>query len=240
MLDYQSIYGYRNAGPFWEAGAFGIYTNLALFVDLFIFDSTLKNKRSLVFILTVITTFSTAAYISLFYIILVYQLFNRRLKLFLIRVIYVIALIYAFIILYRTLPFLSKKIEKRIVSIEYAISMDKKQERIGTFFKDIFYLMRSPIFGYGYDPRNYIENFNGWEIRYTHKNNGVSNLLLILGLPGGLFYLITLSKIIKIYDLKKQKLIIYSFVFFLLLGFSQIILLKHVFLSLFWLSIKKT
>lgn len=49
--------GTRNCGPFWEPGAFQGFINLSFFLN--IINSTLNKKRLLLYIITLITTFST-------------------------------------------------------------------------------------------------------------------------------------------------------------------------------------
>ncbi|MEY8338006.1 hypothetical protein AALB16_08230 [Lachnospiraceae bacterium 62-35] len=65
---------YRNFGCFTEPGVFQIYLNLALLIGLFINKITVK--KTAIFCITIITTFSTAGYFSLFTIIAAY-FFNK-------------------------------------------------------------------------------------------------------------------------------------------------------------------
>lgn len=68
---HNSSYIKSNFGLFWEPGAFQTFLNLALFMELFISKKT-STKRVIVFILTVITTFSTTGYIGTFLIMIIY------------------------------------------------------------------------------------------------------------------------------------------------------------------------
>lgn len=61
----------RNYGLFWEPGAFQVYLNLALIFELFA-KNELRKRYVLVFILAIITTFSTTGYIVLVPILLAY------------------------------------------------------------------------------------------------------------------------------------------------------------------------
>lgn len=66
----------RNQGIFWEPGAFQTYINLALMFTLFcVEDGKKKTKAIIVYIITIITTFSTAGYIVALILLSVY-LFN--------------------------------------------------------------------------------------------------------------------------------------------------------------------
>lgn len=62
-LEYDGVI--RNSGPFWEPGRFTIYITLALAIVLFYFKESITSKRSLVLILTNITTFSTTGYVAM-------------------------------------------------------------------------------------------------------------------------------------------------------------------------------
>lgn len=228
-------FGYRNPGPFWEAGAMGLYTNLALFFNLFLFNKKILHKENIILFLTVLTTFSTASYIVLFYLIIGYEYFLKKRKLK--NIIYILLTVYSFFILYNNTPFLKEKVGNRVVSYNSAINIDTKQERIGTFYKDINYLSKNPVVGYGADVRNRITGYQGTSIKYNHKNNGISNILLILGFPIGFLYILNFGNLIKFITTKKNiKAYIFIVLFFILLTFSQIVLTKLVFLSLFWIA----
>lgn len=101
----------RNCGPFWEPGAFQGFVNLALFLKLFINKGNTKKWlfTVLIFIATIITTFSTGGYIVLFINIIFYILITRQinpqLKLILVSIVAAISLY-----LYFTLDFLNDKI----------------------------------------------------------------------------------------------------------------------------------
>ena len=68
----------RNAGPFWEPGAFAVYLAVAL-VFVYLSTRSLKNKYILVFSLAILTTQSTAGYISL-YIFWVWAILSSNTK----------------------------------------------------------------------------------------------------------------------------------------------------------------
>lgn len=73
-LEYDGVI--RNSGPFWEPGRFTIYITLALSIVLFYFKEKITSKRSLVLILTNITTFSTTGYVAMAVIFFGYIFFQ--------------------------------------------------------------------------------------------------------------------------------------------------------------------
>lgn len=62
--------GTRNCGPFWEPGAFQGFINLSFFLNTI--NSTLNKKRLLLYIITLITTFSTGGYIVMLINLFIY------------------------------------------------------------------------------------------------------------------------------------------------------------------------
>ena len=61
----------RNQGLFWEPGAFQTYICLALIFELFYFKNVSK-KRLVVYAATLVTTFSTAGYVTALFIVYTY------------------------------------------------------------------------------------------------------------------------------------------------------------------------
>lgn len=72
-----TVYGGRNArnqGIFWEPGAFQTYINLALLFELFYFKN-ITRKRMIIYVATLVTTYSTAGYIAGLYIAYTYVMY---------------------------------------------------------------------------------------------------------------------------------------------------------------------
>ena len=67
----------RNCGPFWEPGMFAVYLSIALFFNLF----TVHSKRrycNIIFVLSLITTFSTSGYVSGLFILVLYAFQQKK------------------------------------------------------------------------------------------------------------------------------------------------------------------
>lgn len=75
----------RASGIFWEPGAFAIFLIFALVMQLFIFEKT-NNKKAILYVITIVFTFSTTGYVALVFLIMTFVLsprnthFSRRLK----------------------------------------------------------------------------------------------------------------------------------------------------------------
>lgn len=131
---------YRNAGIFWEPGAFQAFLNLAL-----IFEFSKKEKynknRILVFTLAIITTFSTTGYILLFlnYSILFFRIKKKKK--------------YLYLILF-TIIFISSGLFKSVILDKVGIFGTKAKSLSGQIRKegakaDMKIFEKFPIFGAG-------------------------------------------------------------------------------------------
>ena len=80
LINFNGYKELRNSGPFWEPGAFSVYINIALLLNILV-KNKIFNKKNLLFTITIITTLSTAGFLTLFFIISsVYVLLNPSLK----------------------------------------------------------------------------------------------------------------------------------------------------------------
>jgi hypothetical protein len=233
-----SFFDYRNPGPFWEPGALGLYTILALFINIFFLNDKFLSKKNLVLIITVVTTFSTTNYFALILLVVGFAIFKSK-KISFLGGVAAIGILIVFSFLYESLPFLQEKINQRNTSYEDALKKDIKQDRIGTFYVDLNHLLKNPVTGYGFDPANRIANFHEWDVDLVHKNNGVSDIFLILGIPFGLYYLFRIANNAKffsvIHDYPSYLFRFYFFALLLLVGFSEIIFIQVLFFFLSFL-----
>ena len=86
----------RNFGPFWEPGTYQIYTNMALFLSLFVLKKNRKAIDALIFTLTGFSTLSGSLLIPMLLIYAAYALDNRNVKTF-VGIIIVAALFVVFV-----------------------------------------------------------------------------------------------------------------------------------------------
>ena len=171
----------RNCGPFWEPGAFQGFLNLALFINI------LYNKhdkywmlQNIIFIVTIITTYSTGGYIALFTILL-YQVFFSAKWHPITKIIVTIFFISICIHFYNSLDFLGEKI----------VADDSRTGISASDFSSGAHL----VFGYGYD----VASFKNSKIQTA---SSIINLIRYSGIIGLiLYYLPALTRIRSIKDI---------------------------------------
>lgn len=219
---------YRNSGPFWEPGAFAVYLIIALLFNI-IKKGSLLEKKNKVFIIALITTFSTAGYIAFFILVSGYYLFNRKLS----HKLLLIGFVFASVSIYTTTSFLEKKVKHNM-----SLADETTSSRFGSAIADYRLFEKSPIVGWGRGPKRYGGKEAFFFGQDQHRNNGVFILLATYGLLGSLLYYFLFYKslltINSFYKFRKG----FSFVFFitiLLLGFSQSLFFKPFFLCFLFL-----
>lgn len=183
----------RNCGFAWEPGGFAVMLALAIFINLFFYDSSDTGKfRFWVLFSALISSQSTTGYTMLL-VILAFYFYNRQKKL--IVVLWPLAL--AFVILVFSLPFMSDKIVSLIDetgNIDYMVERSIGREesiqpqRFASFVISFRDFIDNPVLGLG--------GVN--EARWTYKIGanvssitGIGNLLAQYGIVGFLFFIIS-------------------------------------------------
>lgn len=166
----------RNAGPFWEPGGFVVFLTIALIFRL-LQRRSLVNREGVVLLLGLITTFSTAGYIALFFIILAYT-FSMRNKIYaymLIPVMIIVALN-----AYQKIDFLQNKVSAHLSTIEGNYK-GHVANRFTSVLIDLDRIIKNPILG------NPIGASGKYTI-YSHRNNGLSSMAVSYGLVYFILY----------------------------------------------------
>ena len=227
---------YRNSGPFWEAGGFGVYLNLALILNT-IREGSLINKYNIVYIIAIFSTVSTAALLSLFVFIFLYQIvITKKVR---------SAIIYApLIIIFSYYLFTSEdifrtKIERQINTLENINNIESmRRNRMVSALVDLKDLKKSPIFGLG---RSSITRYGSEKKTYLeHRNNGLTDFLLKYGIPFFLFYFYFIHKGLRLLcfiNNKNYRLAKVALIVIMLEGFSQAIFQQSVFLGMYFFYI---
>ena len=182
----------RNCGYAWEPGAFAVYICLAIFINLFFFDSDKNGKlRFWVLVVALLSTQSTTGYL-IFMVLILYYILNKNLKIVLLLLpIAVILVIYL-----SSLPFMSKKVIElidetkgidQLLEESYGREISATPQRFTSFliaFKDF---QNNPILGVA----------GHKEETWTYKIgsnisaiSGIGNLLAQFGLVGFIFYVV--------------------------------------------------
>ncbi|WP_129365281.1 hypothetical protein [Lutibacter sp. HS1-25] len=99
----------RNSGPFWEPGLFALYLNIVLFINLFI-NKKIFDKTNLLFIICIVTSFSTMGFVTLILNLTFVALLNKAVSLP--KRIFMITFLIVSVPIIFSLPFMHDKIEE--------------------------------------------------------------------------------------------------------------------------------
>jgi len=182
----------RNAGLFWEPGAFAGYIIVAMiFLALARKQYTAKSYKicQVVFTFTIITTMSSAGYLLLpFVFILNYDFTTKKHKnkyqpiaLFMVVVILGTFLV---MFVFKNVDFLQKKtsgqLDKTMMMSEYDLAYNNT--RFGTLMFDWYYIKKSPFFGNGL--HEFTRYRDHGENRVSGQGNGLSDFVAKFGFFG--------------------------------------------------------
>lgn len=206
QIEGEDSFGIRNPGMFWEPGAFGGY--LLLIPLLFINNLSYlwKNHRNkcVVIFITLVSTFSTSAFLIFFLIFTYFLASKSKQKIFSFFLIPVF--IGAFYVTFTELDFLQSKIEEQIkTSNERDIQNDFYSDRFSSFMFDTYYISKHPFIGNGFHSKTrYADHQHIFKDEYTQvfgHGNGLSNFIASMGIPLLILYFIL---IYKKYPFKKK------------------------------------
>jgi hypothetical protein len=231
------LHEFRNSGFVWEPGAFGCFLAITMLFNFFNNNFTF-DKKTYIFIIAIITTFSTTAYIAL----LILLILTFRYK-FPARYVSVIGVILTAIILTTTIPFLAEKImtqsETDLVSLgdietlsKYYDDMDD-QIPLGRF--------ASAEFLYGtFDTKLLLGVSNAYDdivnnIYNVNISNGLFDFIAKFGIFGLLVIIYKYSKFCLLY-LPKKEYIFYCISILFVLGFGEPVLHLPFFLTFLFLA----
>lgn len=226
---------YRNCGPFWEPAAFGGYLLVAFMFNLARTNS-IKEKKSLILLVTLISTFSTTVFVSLGIILFFFLFLNQGL---LVKLTFVPIFAIGFYVAFFQVDFLYEKIQSEIQQGDKQERMREDKAvghtRLSSGIADYKDFMQYPIIGRGlYD----ISFYNPYDDKARH--NGLTNFIARFGLVGSLIYFFSMFKsfrnLVHFSDLNYWM----RFVFFgiiLLMGISEIFFEQPLFWGLIFLHL---
>lgn len=203
----------RNSGFMWEPGAFAMSSVIMIIINLSN-KGIIITRRILIYILAIISTFSTAGYISLMFLILAY-LFNRKIGV-LIFGIFITFLVFNSRFLYS--DFLIPKVEGFIeeagddIFYDQIISERLEANRISYFQINLLKAMQFPL-GYGI-----VEDAQSFSsIVKVVGVGGLSDILYKWGFLGFFVFIYLIWKVLILYFSKNLYLIQIIFVLFSIL-----------------------
>ena len=206
----------RNPGPFHEAGAFAVFLVLALMFNIQ-YTRKLNSRKNIVFIISIISTFSTSGYLALFLLILFYFSFSKHdiaKKSFAL-------LLFSGIIIYSitTADFLGNKIESKYSTESNKNLNQATSGRIFSFRKAIVSIQENPVFGKGL----YIGS-RGLSTDTDYSGYGWATWVARIGIPLGFLYFFMVYFGIKKYSIINNfnvKYAFWGFIAVMIVLFSQ-------------------
>lgn len=219
----------RNSGPFWEPGGFSVFLFVALTFNI-IRDKKFFNKKNTIFLIALLTTQSTTAYLAFFIFICIYILISYR---SIYSFILMPLLIFIFLNIYTQLDFMEEKVNKM-----YTDSQNARTEKVYSRFVsgkiNMENFSSSPIFGIG--------RFFSIKDDENTGNNGTTLLLAEFGAVGFSYYFVMMflsyRKYCKRYNFNPYfPLAIIAGL--LVLGYSQGIFQKPFFMALCFMYLVK-
>jgi hypothetical protein len=190
----------RNSGPFWEAGAFGCYLMITLIIS-YALHGNLMNKKNVIFIIAIITTWSTPSLIALLifiFMIIVFIDSNISKKMLIIPILIITAFQ-----LYNNASFVKDRVDRSIFFFQERDNVENlRRDRMVSAIVDIETFKDYPIFGTGRDSKM---RFGTSDISlFEHRNNGLTDFLVKYGF---FFFILYFGKF-SIYFIKFQRYII--------------------------------
>lgn len=219
----------RNPGPFWEAGGFGVYLNLALLLNL-IATKEILNIKNIVLIIAILTTQSTGSYITFGALMVSYFLFAKQYS-------YIIFLLPLFIFIgwnyFKELRFLDEKIESQW---EYAQgnTSNKARNRFVSAKEDLITLYQYPLAGKGRFTLSEKLTAEQFHKSSDYRNNGTTIFLAEFGLIGFIFFFSTMYRSLKkfcIVNSFNSKFALAALLVIIISGFSQTVFAKPFFIA---------
>ena len=208
----------RMYGIFREPGVFACYLILSLIIQIF-FLKEMNLKRAVIISLAALLTFSTAAYILLVLVYVVYfakQLFNNNPHKKTIRLLFCISIIFTFV-------FFSIGPEKIMSAVfnKLKVENSSRDSRFASISANFLMFLENPLFGKGW---NYVEdNFIRFASIGIYNGNHNTNTFLKLLALYGIFPFVGIIGALSAFFIKETK----SFVWGMLTALIWIITLSN-------------
>ena len=159
----------KNAGIFWEGGAFAVFLNITLYfyysTKKIVAPHDLFDKVSIIFIVAILTTVSTMGFLALATILTFYTIqLKSNFKYG-----FLILSLVAFYVAYHSFDFLGSKINEQLAT------SGQINNRFGSALKDLSDIMKRPILGWSHR----LEVLFGTSVfnDSAHRPNGLTNFI---------------------------------------------------------------
>ena len=177
-------YEHRNAGPFWEMGAFGGYLLFALIIN-YLKKQELVNKTNIILMLALLTTQSSTGYIS--FLFFLFFIFYSETKDVLIKIILTLSLLGIGYIAYSNLDFLGEKIERQLAEAKDLINIPNLEgassDRFVSILKDWRDIQGHELIGRGPHDSTRFTTMYDTEKVLDIRTVGSTDMIARFGLP---------------------------------------------------------
>lgn len=224
----------RNCGPFYEPGLYASYLTIALVFNLH-YNRKLLHKGNLILIAALLTTLSSAGYVSLALVVLYSMLFSKKL---------INKLISLSVIILLWQPMLNSDIVSTKISENFDNASMSTASRFGAVMYHIEKIQLSPFIGYAGSkpPATDFDRYLGMtDSERVLSPNGLSYSFVYWGIPLAIIFYILLFKGIKQLlrcDISRIELWM-VFIIILSAAFSQTITTEPVFMLIAIISITR-
>jgi hypothetical protein len=194
---------YRNSGLFHEPGAYGVFLILGIVVNILL-NGKFLDRKNIVFLVCLLTTLSTAAFVGLFFIIAFY-LFELKISVFFQAILFLVLLFSSYQV-YQNTEFLGEKINSQYEDQTYTAEnklgkYDAQSGRFYAFFTSLNLFLDHPIFGRGIIYAS-SEKASGEMNTGGSYSYGLTGIFSNYGIIGGLYFLVFMFKGFKRMNLR--------------------------------------
>lgn len=221
----------RNSGPFWEPGGFGVFLILAMMFEM-IRAGKFFTKKNLVMLAGVISTLSTGAFFSVFFLVVFYLLTYRTPA----RIISLIAFVAVSVFVYANTFFLKEKVTGHIASSSNVSLANAPRTRFVSAQLDLIDFFNNPLLGRGrFEQTRFDVREPDDEILLNHRTNSTTNMLVEFGMFGFLTFFIYMYRSFRALCISchfKASFAFYAVIIVIIMGFYEMILIKPFFIGL--------
>ena len=224
---------FRNSGPFWEAGAFAGYTIIALMFNM-ITTKKLINKKNIIFLLAIASTFSTAGFLGVSVLLFSYLVILKKDRN---GWLMVPIILWLSMNIFTNVKIVNYKLTNEMDRLEKRVTSGKRS-RVVSAMLDLKTINKNLLFGTG---RNDIIRF-GREVKTwrEHRNNGITDFAVKYGVPFFCFYFYFIYCSIKKYLIdneRNQYFAIYAMAVIFIIGSAETYFQQSFFISMFYMHL---
>jgi hypothetical protein len=220
----------RNPGPFHEAGGFADFLLIAMVFETLL-TKKLFSKRNIIFIIALISTFSTTGYLAFSLLLFAYFITQKSIMQSLLFLpLFGLIVTYYF----SNLDFMKDKINEQLKSAETANYDIAGRTRFISAILDFKDVKENPLLGKGTSKLTRFEDYQG-DSSLTHRNNGFTDIFVKYGIPFALYFFFNIILTLRTLSEKFEFPPYFGYYIFLILcvlSFSELIFSSSLFSGL--------